>query len=127
MTEALKSGAVSKQTGKAESLKTFIEQTKLLVTLASGFVLAPPAVLSFLRRPDGKTPSFVPWQSFFWAEGLLVASILAGYVVLGTIAGSQSNEVYDVYRPATRVSSLIQLLLYVAGIIVFLFMTRATL
>jgi hypothetical protein len=113
--------------GKAEALKTFIEQTKLLVSLASGFVLAPPAVLSFLRRPDTRPPSTVPWPAFFWAEGLLIASILAGYVVLGTIAGSQHIGDYNVHRPATRISSIVQLLLYLAGIVVFLLMTKAIL
>ena len=116
-----------KQAGRLEALKTFIEQTKLLVTLASGFILAPPAVLSFLRKPDGGRPSFVPWSRFFWAEGLLIGSILAGYLVLGTVAGSQYRGDYDVYRAATRISSLVQLVLYLAGITVFVLMARSVL
>ncbi len=116
-----------KQAGRPEALKTFIEQTKLLVTLASGFILAPPAVLSFLSRPDGGRPVSVPWNRFFWAEGLLIGSILAGYVVLGTIAGSQHSGDYNVYRKATRYSSLVQLLLYITGIGVFLLMIKTVL
>jgi hypothetical protein len=115
------------QSGKSEALKTYIEQTKLLVSLASGFVLAPPAILSLLRRADGKPPSFVPWSRFFWAEGLLVGSILAGYVVLGSIAGAQHNSSYDVHRPATRTFSIAQLSLYLAGIFAFLEMTKSIL
>jgi hypothetical protein len=116
-----------KQSGRLEALKTFIEQTKLLVTWASGFILAPPAVLSFLRKPDGGRLNFVPWSNFFWAEGLLIGSILAGYVVLGTVAGSQYRGDYDVYRAATRISSLVQLVLYLAGITVFVLMARSVL
>ena len=115
---------VSRQAGRQEALKTFIEQTKLLVTLASGFILAPPAVLSFLRRPDGGKGTPVPWNRFFWAEGLLIASIVAGYFVLGTVAGSQHSGDYNVYRRATRLFSILQLLLYLAGIGAFLLMAR---
>jgi hypothetical protein len=71
MSDANESSPNEKQNGGSEALKTYVEQTKLLVSLASGFVLAPPAVLSLLRKPDGKTPSFVPWHHFFWAEGFL--------------------------------------------------------
>jgi heme A synthase len=115
------------QSGRLEALKTFIEQTKLLVSLASGFILAPPAVLTFLRKPDGHVLFLIPWKRFLGAEGLLIASILAGYVVLGTIAGSQHTGDYDVHRTATRVASVLQLVLYLAGIIVFLSMTKAIL
>ncbi len=127
MTELSDPSVNEKQTGRSEALKTYIEQTKLLVSLASGFVLAPPAVLSLLRRPDGKKPDFVPWPYFFWAEGLLIGSILAGYVVLGTVAGSQDSGLYDVHRPATRAFSIFQLLLYLAGIVVFIFLTKGSL
>jgi hypothetical protein len=119
--------SADRKAGRSEALKTFIEQTKLLVSLASGFILAPPAVLSLLRKPDGKVTGFVPWHRFFWAEGLLVGSILAGYVVLGTVAGSQYSGDYDVHRLATRVASIIQLFLYLTGIFIFLLMTKAIL
>jgi hypothetical protein len=113
--------------GRKEALKTFSEQTKILITLASGFVLAPPAVLSFLRKPDGKAIPALPWARFTWAEGLLVASILAGYLTLSTIAGYQHLGKYDVHRRATRNFSLLQIGLYVAGIILFLSMIPALL
>jgi hypothetical protein len=127
MNSQSQSRSEAEDAGKAEALKTFIEQTKLLVSLASGFVLAPPAVLSLFRKSDGNALGLVPWCRFFWAESLLVGSILAGYVVLGTVAGSQHRGEYNVHRPATRVSSIVQLLLYLAGIVVFLFMTKAIL
>ena len=113
--------------GRKEAVKTFSEQTKILIALASGFVLAPPAVLSFLRKPDGKLIPSLPWTQFAWAEGLLLASVFFGYVVLSTIAGSQHQGVYDVHRPATRASSLLQIGLYLAGVILFLSMIPALL
>ena len=127
MSKATPVGDVLSDEGKKEALKTFIEQTKILITLSSGFVLAPPAVLSFLRKPDGKEISGLPWARFAWAEGLLLASIFAGYVVLSTIAGSQHQGVYNVHRPATRISSLFEIGLYLAGVILFLSMVPALL
>ena len=126
---------VRRDEGRKEALKTFIEQTKILITLASGFVLAPPAVLSFLRKP-APTPSpgcavppvsALPWHRFSWAEGLLVASILFGYLVLSTIAGSQHQGDYVVHRRATRVCSVFQIVLYLAGVLLFLTMIPALL
>jgi hypothetical protein len=125
MSEAIESDETRREEGRIEAIKTFSEQTKILITLASGFVLAPPAVLSFLRRPDGKAAPAVPWGRFTCAEGLLLASICCGYLVLSTIAGYQHQGIYDVYRSATRVFSLLQIGLYLAGVILFLFMIPA--
>lgn len=115
------------KSGRAEAVKTYIEQTKLLVSLASGFVLAPPAVLSIFRHPDGDALTNVPWNRFYWAEGFLISSILAGYLVLASIAGYQHIGNFNVHRTATRIFSIIQLLLYIAGIGFFVLMVRAAL
>jgi hypothetical protein len=61
----------------------------------------------------------------FWfvvAEVLFIASVLAGYVVLGSIAGYQAQGRYDVFRPATRYSSLAQIGAYLVGLGVFIFL-----
>jgi hypothetical protein len=110
--------------GKSEALKTYVEQTKLLVTLASGFVLAPAAAVSFFHPSDPKHPAHLSVRLFFAAEILLILSVISGYVVLGSIAGSQHDEDFNVYRPATRVLSLIQLLLYLAGLWCFILLVR---
>jgi hypothetical protein len=116
-----------REEGPKEAVKTFSEQTKILITLASGFILAPPAVLSLFRKPDGKPIPSLPWGRFEWAEGLLVVSILAGYVVLSTIAGSQHQGIYNVHRTATRACSVLQIALYLAGVVLFLSMIPALL
>ena len=110
--------------GKQQALKTFIEQTKLLVTLASGFILAPATALSFfgLHAGNGTVDAFLP---LFWrAETLLIASVLFGYLVLASIAGSQHDDHYNVYRPATRILSILQFLSYLAGVVAFLLLIR---
>jgi hypothetical protein len=113
--------------GKQEALKTYVEQTKLLVTLASGFVLAPAAAVSFFRSsaPEHMAPPSV--RLFLGAEILLIFSILSGYAVLGSIAGSQHNDEFNVYRPATRFLSLLQLALYLGGLSCFVLLIRGAL
>lgn len=111
-------------TGKSEACKTYIEQTKLLVTLSSAFLVAPPFVLS--HSLSGLPTPLADLKLFFAAEFLFIGSILAGYIVLATIAGSQDDESFDVFRTATRVSSLLQLFLYLGGLFSFVFLVLKT-
>jgi hypothetical protein len=106
--------------GKKEACKTYVEQTKLLVTLASAFLFAPAGLVAILkdRAPANIDKGGIVW--FAVVEGFFVASILLGYVVLGSLAGSQDRDEFDVFRPATRVTSLLQFLFYVIGIVMFI-------
>ncbi len=65
---------------KKEACKTYIEQTKLLVTLSSAFLVAPAAIHAFIKH-TGIT-------IFIFAEVCFISSVLMGYVVLGTLSGS---------------------------------------
>jgi hypothetical protein len=99
-----------------DSCKTYIEQTKLLVTLASAFIIAPAV-----------TYTLVPTTNILFlilSEILFVLSVISGYVVLATISGSQALNDYDVHRTATRYSSLFQLAFYIVGLIIFVIMIK---
>ena len=110
--------------GKAEAVNTVIEQTKLLVTLASGFIIAPAAAVSWFKTYDPSHVVRMSLRLFFSAEGMLIASVIAGYIVLGSIAGSQHSGDFNVYRTATRLFSLFQMGLYLGGILCFVFLMR---
>ena len=101
-----------REIGRIEACKTFVEQTKLLVSLASAFVIAPPVVLSFIKIGLG-------WKIYI-AESLFVFSVLSGYVALGAVAGSQHVGSFDVHRRAVQCFGLLQFCCYVAGIAFFL-------
>jgi hypothetical protein len=105
--------------GKKEACKTYIEQTKLLVALASAFLFAPAGVFVLLKdRGEAKIETLdLAW--FIVLELLFVISVVAGYVALGALAGSQHDGKFNVHRPAIRVSSLVQFFSYIAGIAVF--------
>lgn len=108
---------MSAEEGPKEACKTYVEQTKLLVALASAFVAAPVAVVPWLASHDQVRVLLAPSaRLFLWAEIGFVSSILMGYVVLSTIAGWQQLNKFDVNRPATKWSSLLQIGSYLAGL-----------
>ena len=109
-----------------EACKTYVEQTKLLVTLASGFILAPPALLSVIgAKESASTLSVKDVRLFVVTEVLFVLSVLMGYSTLGSIAGSQDEGSYDVYRTATLTLSRLQILLYLIGLGLFAWLVLA--
>lgn len=99
--------------GRIEACKTFVEQTKLLVSLASAFVIAPPVVLSFLKIG-------LDWKIYI-AETLFVSSVLSGYVAIGAIAGSQHDGSFNVHRKAARYCGILQIVCYITGLVLFFF------
>jgi hypothetical protein len=110
---------------KQEACKTVIEQTKLLVALASGFLIAPAALVSYTAQRQGPRTGVVSFKAFVGAELFFISSVLAGYVVLGTIAGTQNSGDYNVYRPATRLFSVFQLGFYAIGLLAFVHLASA--
>jgi hypothetical protein len=107
--------------GAKEAVKTYIEQTKLLVTLSSAFVLAPPGAVAVFKdwTTIGLSRRLLTW--FLVADGLFIFSILMGYAVLGTLAGYQHLNQFNVHRPATRWCSLLQFFAYFIGLAVFIY------
>ena len=77
---------------KKEALKTFVDQTKLLMTLASAFIVAPAAAKAFVEN-------FLDWRIIV-AEILFLISVLFSYIVLGTISGSQhKGDLMSIVKP----------------------------
>ncbi|MBY3537583.1 hypothetical protein HFN68_32585 [Rhizobium laguerreae] len=105
---------------RKESIKTYVEQTKLLVALASAFVFAPAVLTSAIKGEVTRAVSDEQFWTFVAAEVLFVLSIMTGYVVLGTIAGSQVRGEHWVYRRETVLSSFVQIGTYVVGLTVFI-------
>jgi len=101
-----------------EACKTFLDQTKQLITLASAFLFAPAGFVALVKdtaalQQTDKIALFVV------AEGVLILSVILGYVTIGTVAGTQNDGTYDVFRRATRCFSLGQFVSYVLGLLVF--------
>lgn len=108
--------AASANDDRKEACKTYVEQTKLLVTLASAFLIAPATLIGLLRPETGARLTRAQLYWAIAAEGCFVLSVCFGYVVLGSVAGSQDAGTYDVFRPATRWASMLQFLAYIVGV-----------
>jgi hypothetical protein len=98
--------------GPQEAVKTYMEQTKLLITLASAFIIAPPALKDILNLNQH------PYR-FIVSEVFFIVSVLLGYVVFGTIAGYQQKGKFDIYRSATKWFSIFQFVTLLIGISAF--------
>ncbi len=96
---------------KKEACKTYQEQTKLLVTLASAFILVPVVFFEKINFAGGKGITM---------ESLFISSVLMGYVVFGSITGTQRVGEYDTDRPAIRLFSFLQIGMFLIGM-AFLF------
>jgi hypothetical protein len=110
---------------KKQACATYVEQTKVLVTLASAFLLSPAAVIGLIRPTDGLGLVRSQWQAVLGIEGLLIGSVLLGYVVLATLVGTQYEGHYDVYRKATRISSLVQLATFLLAMGLLAYLTNS--
>ena len=106
--------------GKKEACKTYLEQTKLLVTLASAFLFAPAGLVTIMKDKASARLTYVQIGWFIAAEVCFIFSVLAGYVVLGSLAGSQDDDSFNVFRTATRLFSLLQFGAYVVGLVLFI-------
>lgn len=96
---------------RKSACKTFTEQTKLLMSLASAFILAPAVVANFV---DFR----LTWQIVV-AEILFVLSLLASYLTLGALTGTQFKGEFNVYRPAIMWFGRVQFVAYLIGIGLF--------
>jgi hypothetical protein len=112
---------------RKEACKTYVEQTKLLVTLASAFIVVPPTALGLFKSSASVKLSENSYISFLFSEASLVLSVILGYLALGSIAGSQDDGSFNVYRPATRIFSIMQIALYLSGVIIFLILVKQVL
>jgi hypothetical protein len=111
--------------GPKEASKTYIEQTKLLVTLASAFVVAPVAVVPWLTGTGKILSVATAMRTLLLAESGFIISVLTGYVVLATIAGFQQQNKFDVNRFATRLFSILQISTYLFGLGAFVYFIKS--
>jgi hypothetical protein len=106
--------------GRKESVKTYQEQTKLLITLASAFLFAPAGLIGILKDRSSAGLSSHDLCTLIAVESCFILSVVSGYIVFGTLAGSLHLNEYNVYRPATMWSSRVQFLAYLIGLLLFI-------
>jgi len=108
-----------------EACRTYVGQTKLLVTLASVFVIASPVLAGYIRTSHPTAFSTYNAVAMVVAELLFISSVLCGHVVLGSIVRSQQAGAYDILGPVTRVFSAGQFACYAVGLLCLFVMTMS--
>lgn len=111
------------------AVEKYLEQVRLLTTLASA-LLVSPAILVAILRFAGEVPAVAADLQqasvyLFLSSGFLVLVIITTYLIYSSVVGRLVSGEVDLYRPATRVFSLLQILFLIAGVVfLVLFVNR---
>ncbi len=97
-----------------DSVETYKDLTKLIITLSTGIFVLSPTFLGLLKFRD---MSF--WWSLWISWGSLLLSIFLGLLVLSSLAGTQHKNEYNIDNLVTRCFSIPQWLLFLNGILFF--------
>jgi len=98
-----------------DSVETYKDLTKLLISLATGTFVLAPAIFGFLNEA-----TISAWWSLYTSSILLVISILCGIVVLSTLAGSQHANTYNIDDWRTRIVAIPQWITFISGLTFFM-------
>jgi len=97
--------------GKKESCKTFIDLSKLIISLSTGIFVLLPAFLEKIRNKNLK-------GKLVLYSGLisLIFSIIFGLLVISALAGSQRMAEYNIAAPHLKLVSICQWSLFIIGL-----------
>lgn len=103
---------------KLKAFETVLEWSKQFVTISSGTLVLSAIFIKDIAGGQVSSPNLliITW-------GCLLASVLAGIVVMGALSsylnkGSVSQ--LNVYSRTIRISALVQVITFFAGIVLFL-------
>ena len=97
-----------------DSVETYKDLTKLIITLSTGTFVLSPAFLGLIKFEKMKyfIHLYISWSS-------LLLSIIFGLFVLSSLAGTQHMNKYDIDNPITKWFSRLQWFMFVVGILFF--------
>lgn len=97
-----------------DSVETYKDLTKFIITLSTGIFVLSPAFLGLLKFESVKFLGYL-WTS--WA--FLLSSIILGLLVLSSLAGTQHKNEYNIDNLITKFLSTPQWLTFILGILFF--------
>ena len=107
------------------AVEKYIEQVKVLTTLASALLLSP-GILAALFSVIGDH-NLLPQQKQQVIIAVIISSassliaIFFAYFIYSSLIGMIYKNKYDIYRPATRIFSLLHFSLVIVSSISFIF------
>ncbi len=92
----------------------YLDQIKILSALATALLLAPAIMEVIVQR----VPAISSTRLVALAANVaFLLVIVLSYLIYSSLVGEINRGTYDVYRPATRIFSFVQLASLVAGLV----------
>lgn len=107
---------------KKFAIEKYLDQVKILTALATALLISPNAFLVIRKANSGVLLVFESAKKFLLAANIsFIIAVVMTYFIYSSIVGNINKGIYDVYRPATRIFSLIQLIGIIVGCVSLLF------
>jgi len=96
---------------KKDSCQTYIDLSKLIISLATGVFVLIPSFLSVMQKKGLKRNRFLYFGLIF-----LIICILSGLLTISALAGTQRVGEYDIATGHIKIISMIQWLFFLMGL-----------
>jgi branched-subunit amino acid transport protein len=110
------------------TIGTYLEQVKIITALATTLLITPTVILTLLTEPSvlDRIQAHLPsWRDLLMATNIaFLLCILCTYFIYSSVVGQANEGKLDIYRTATRVSSIAQFALLLIGATGLLFVLR---
>ncbi len=110
------------------AVEKYIEQVKVLTTLASALLLSPGLLVAIFKiTGDIRIQPQVKQQVIIAVLISSISSLIAiflAYFVYSSLIGMIYKNKYDIYRPATRIFSLLHFIFVIVSCISFIFLVH---
>jgi len=103
-----------KRDPERDSVETYKELTKTLISLATGTLVLAPTLFGLLRLEQ-----IMAWWMFYVSVILLFLSIICGILTFSTLAGSQHANDYNIDYWLTRLFAIPQWIAFIIGVGLF--------
>lgn len=106
---------------KKLAVEKYLDQVKILTALATALLVSPNLVLILRNNNSQSITALAMFEEakiyLLIANVSFLVAIGMTYFIYSSVVGFINDGIYDVYRPATRVFSIIQLLGIIVGCI----------
>jgi len=103
------------------AVERYLDQIKILSALATALLLAPAAIQVVSQRTKEATVSSIELQCTrllsLSANVAFLLVIVVSYLIYSSLVGEINRGTYNIYRPATRVFSIAQLVILGIGLV----------
>ena len=113
--------ATAAEDARLKAFDTVLEWSKQIVTIAAALLIFST---TFIREVVPDNQEMLAQNALLTSWGFLLTSVIFGLLVMGALAASLNKTVkvatLDVFTLSSRIMSLLQFFLFLAGIVLFM-------